>query len=155
MVSLPACSGKQGQEEAPVAVTHQEEEELAKVSLEGIMANVMQASSLEKMVADMAPLQELYGIDPESVTSYKLFVPEKNILANELLIIESPDTQVREMVKEAMEARRSEIAEIFSSYAPDQNALAQDGIISERGDFVLFVMDEDAHEINQAFNHSF
>ncbi len=153
-LSLPACGTSEVEEPTPVEVTHEQDEEKA-VGMDGIMAGILQVTTLENMEEDHELLETLYDVKPEEVEDYKLYVPKKNILANELLIVKTADGDMRANLKEKMMERAQEVIDIFESYAPDQSALGENAIVSEQGDFILFVMDEKAEEINQAFLDSF
>ena len=77
--------------------------------------------------------------------------PVSNMDAEELLIIKLKNTNQAEAVTDAILKRQSDKEQSFEGYAPEQYALAQDYILDVQGNYILFVVDPKAEEIDNAF----
>ncbi|NLY08322.1 MAG: DUF4358 domain-containing protein [Tissierellia bacterium] len=125
------------------------------ISMEGIVASIMRDFSLEKLELNKELLESLYGLDSDELEDYRLWVPTKNILANEMLLVKTSDATTVEKVKKAMEKRSNDVADIFKSYSPEQYDLATKSVIAEKGNYIIFIIDEDARGIMESFKKSF
>ena len=71
--------------------------------------------------------------------------------AEELLVVKLKSTDQAEALTEAILKRQAGKEQSFEGYAPEQYALAQDYILDVQGNYILFVIDPNAEEIDSAF----
>ena len=83
-----------------------------------------------------------------------LFMPSSNMQAEEMLIIKLADTQQAKEVRTAIEKRLQTQKNAFDGYAPQQFDLCSRAIIDVRGNYVLFVIHENAAEIDAQFRRA-
>lgn len=99
-------------------------------------------------------LKKYYGLNPEEYDGVVLYYPLTNMDAEELLIIKLADTSQAEEVRNAIENRRSTQIGIYENYAPEQLALCEQAVIDVVGNYILYVVHEDAAAIDAVFRNS-
>lgn len=80
-----------------------------------------------------------------------IYVPGTNMYANEALLIRLSDISQAESVRTAIEERIDTQREIFAGYAPEQTALLERAVVDVRGNYILYVTDDDADRIDEVF----
>ena len=101
--------------------------------------------------ADAQLLRRLYGLNGGELADWALWTSEDNMAVEELLLAECVSEAQAELVREALEARRSTQIQNFEGYGPEQVRLLEDSIMEVRGVYVLFVVSEQAREVKDAF----
>ena len=99
-------------------------------------------------------LKKYYGLNPEDYEDVVLYVPLTNMDAEELLIIRLADTSQSEAVEEAIRSRQESQIGIYENYAPEQLALCEQAVIDACGNYILYVVHENAPEIDAVFRDS-
>lgn len=120
-------------------------------------ADVLAAVSAE---VDMSAMQEadaqmvkrLYGLNPQDYESCTLYYPTSNMGAEELLLIKLKDVSQQEQAVEAVEKRLDAQKKAFDGYGPAQfDLLSSHAVTEARGNYILFVVSENADAAKAAF----
>ena len=121
----------------------------------------MRAVVLDK--ADLTVMQEaegsmvkrLYGLDPSEYEGLTLYYPTSNMGAEELLLVKLKDPSQQQAVKEAVEARLNTQKNSFEGYGVDQFEMLEKSIVDIRGNYVLFVVQQDPSVVQAAFDSAY
>lgn len=95
--------------------------------------------------------KKYYGLNAADYDSVLYYAPVSNMDAEELLVIKLKNSDQADAVTDAILKRQSDKEQSFEGYAPEQYALAQDYILDVQGNYILFVIDPKAEEIDNAF----
>ena len=99
-------------------------------------------------------LKKYYDLNPGDYEDVVLYFPVTNMDPQELLLIRLQDPSQAERVVSAMKNRQAVQIGIYEGYAPEQLALCERGIIDVQGNYILYVVHEDAEEIDRIFRDS-
>lgn len=99
-------------------------------------------------------LRKYYDLNASDYEGVSLFMPNSNMDAQEMLIIKLADTSQAEAVSEAINTRLETQLNAFDGYAPVQYDLCSKAIVDVRGNYILFVIHENAAEIEAAFRRA-
>ena len=95
--------------------------------------------------------KKYYGPNAADYDGVLYYAPVSNMDAEELLVVKLKSTDQAEALTEAILKRQAGKEQSFEGYAPEQYALAQDYILDVQGNYILFVIDPNAEEIDSAF----
>lgn len=98
-----------------------------------------------------ALLSSIYGINASDLVEYVCKMPAMNTTATEFFIGEVKDGKM-DTVKAALEARQAALDEEWSKYLPEQYELVQNYQLVTSGNYVIFVISDQADEAVSAFN---
>lgn len=130
-------------------------EEKAEVSFASLVAAIQDYGPLENVVSDHEGALEYLGVDENLLRNYAAWLPEKNIITNQIFVGEAPSSDEAKEVADALLAHQQEVEELYATYLPEQEKLAKDGIVEQKGNFVFFVIDEDADGLLEVFHNQF
>ena len=135
VVSLCAGSGVSDADHADVA-----EAVLSKVDVS------------EMQQADNQMVKRLYGLSPSDYEGLILFYPTTNMGAEEVLVVKLRDVDQAEAVRAAVEKRLETQKTSFDGYGIEQfDLLTNHSILEVQGNFMLFVVSQDAEQALAAF----
>lgn len=121
-------------------------------SFDSVSSAVLQTLDLTDMQeADAQMVRRLYGFAPSEVDGCLLYYPATNMGARELLIVKLSDLSQQKTVSDAIQARKQTQMKSFEGYGIEQYALLSDSIVEVQGNYILFVVHEDASAAAQAF----
>lgn len=109
-------------------------------------------SSLEK--ADGEKLQKLYGISPDDIDEFLLYIASTNIKADEIAVFKVKDEKDLENIKNKIEKRVEEQSEDFKDYLPIEYDLLENHIVKCKGRYILFVVSDKSESVLNAFEES-
>ncbi|MCF0229242.1 MAG: DUF4358 domain-containing protein [Parasporobacterium sp.] len=92
-----------------------------------------------------------YGFNAADFDGVVLYSPKSNMDAEELLIVKLADENQGEALLAAAEQRRADQMNIYEGYAPEQYDLCKNGIADLQGNYFLYVVHENAAEIDSSF----
>lgn len=95
--------------------------------------------------------KKYYGLNAADYDDVLYYAPVSNMDAEELLVVKLKDVSQAEAVTDAILKRQADKEQSFEGYAPEQYALAQAYILDVQGNYILFVVDPKAEEIDAAF----
>nr|WP_317378653.1 DUF4358 domain-containing protein [uncultured Faecalimonas sp.] len=101
--------------------------------------------------ADHKMLRRNYQLNANDYDGVMLWFREGTMEVDEVLLVKLKSEEQSDAVTEAIEARRDSRKESFQGYGASQTKLIEDSIIDVRGNYILFVIKEDAEKIDQAF----
>ena len=99
-------------------------------------------------------LKKYYDLNPGDYEEVVLYFPVTNMDPQELLLIRLRDPGQAQDVVSAMKDRQQTQIQIYEGYAPEQLALCEQGIIDVQGNYILYVVHEDAELIDRIFRES-
>ena len=91
-------------------------------------------------------VKEIYNIDPEKLEDYAIRIPMMNVKANEIAI---------SVVEEAVKQRAENVQKQFETYLPDQFENAKNYKLVTKGNYVLFVISDQADELVKVYDSFF
>lgn len=119
---------------------------------EQVRAAVFSTLSLDEMdQADAQMVRRLYGFTPTEMDGCILYYPTTNMGAHEVLLVKLSDLSQQKTVSDAITARRQTQMASFEGYGIEQYALLERAVIEVQGNYLLFVVHEDAAAARQAF----
>ena len=99
-------------------------------------------------------LQDMYGIDPALLDEYVAKIPGMNVHATEFFVAKVKDGNM-DAVKNGIESRLNALDQTWSQYLPDQYELVQNAKTVEEGNYILFVVSENADAVASAFSTTY
>lgn len=120
--------------------------------IEEMLAEVEQPMLME-LPADQ--VLAIYNIDPEKLEDYAIRIPMMNIKTNEIAILKVKDTADIPEVEEAVKQRAENVKKTFETYLPDQYENAKNYQLITKGNYVLFVISEDADKLIKVYDRFF
>lgn len=115
-------------------------------------ATVGYLTESEVQPADSRMVRRLYGLNPTDFEDLILFYPSTNMGAEELLLVKLADTSQQEAVQAAVQTRLETQKTSFDGYGVEQFALlTEHSVIEVRGNYVLFIVCQDAQSARRAF----
>ncbi len=103
---------------------------------------------------DSVMFADTYGISPKHLSSYVVSMPMMNVHATEIAIFEVVDEKGREAVKAGIDKRVQALTEQWKSYLPEQYELVKNYQVVDKGNFVLFVISDEADAIINKFKQA-
>ena len=102
--------------------------------------------------ADNQMIRRLYGLDIAAYDDCILYYPATNMGAEELLIVRLASVDQAQTVQSAIEARLQTQKNTFDGYGVEQyDLLTNHAVVEVRGNYVLFVVGQNADQVRQAF----
>ena len=92
-----------------------------------------------------------YGLNAQDYAGVILYSPISNMDAEELLLVKLADESQAEELTAAVEARLNSQTNVYEGYAPAQYDLCKNAVIDLQGNYLLFVIHEDAALIDEAY----
>lgn len=120
--------------------------------IDEMLAKVEQPMFME-VTADQ--VKEIYNIDPEKIEDYAIRIPMMNVKANEIAILKVKDAADVSMVEEAVKQRAENVQKQFETYLPDQFENAKNYKLVTKGNYVLFVISDQADELIKVYDGFF
>ncbi len=100
-------------------------------------------------------VQEVYNIDPEKLEDYAIRIPMMNVKTNEIAILKVKDAADVSAVEEALKQRAQTVQQQFETYLPDQYENAKNYKLVTKGNYVLFVISDQADELVAEYDRFF
>ena len=132
-----------------------------KVAEPTVSANEMMDEMLAKVEQPMMmeltdeQVQEIYNIDPEKLADYAIRIPMMNVKSNEIAILKVKDVADVPAVEEAVKQRAQTVQQQFETYLPDQYENAKNYKVVTKGNYVLFVISDQADELVAEYDRFF
>lgn len=121
------------------------------------MVNEMLAKVEQPMFMEVTAdqVKEIYNIDPEKLEDYAIRIPMMNVKTNEIAILKVKDAADVSVVEEAVKQRAENVQKQFETYLPDQYENAKNYKIVTKGNYVLFVISDQADALVAEYDHFF
>ena len=125
-------------------------------SIDEIDQNINDDVDISNMVeSDSDKLEKLYDIDIDKVENFKLYTAKTNIEANELLILKVKNEEDIGDIKEDINDRIESQTNSFKDYLPDEYFLIEKHVLKSNGNYIIFIISEEAEKIESLFDKSF
>lgn len=121
------------------------------------MVDEMLAKVEQPMMVEVTgeQVQEIYNIDPEKLEDYAIRIPMMNVKTNEIAILKVKDAADVPAVEEAVKQRATTVQQQFETYLPDQYENAKNYKLVTKGNYVLFVISDQADELVAEYDRFF
>ena len=121
------------------------------------MVNEMLSKIEQPMMMELTDeqVQDIYNIDPEKLADYAIRIPMMNVKSNEIAILKVKDTADVPAVEEAVKQRAATVQQQFETYLPDQYENAKNYKVVTKGNYVLFVISDQADELVTEYDRFF
>ncbi|MFR1990105.1 MAG: DUF4358 domain-containing protein [Oscillospiraceae bacterium] len=121
-------------------------------SFDAVSSAVLQSIDLTDMQeADAQMVRRLYGFAPSEMDGCLLYYPATNMGARELLLVKLSDLSQQTSVSDAIQARRQTQMKSFEGYGVEQYDLLSNSVVEIQGNYILFVVHENAAAAARAF----
>lgn len=148
---ISACSGKNASttedQTAPI-----EPSKSAKEMTEEMLKVVEQPVMMELTEDDIV---NVYNLDPTKLEDFSAHIPSMNVKANELAIFKVKDIKDVAEVLAKIKKRSENVMKTFDRYLPDQYESAKNYTVVEKGNYVLFIISEQADRLVAVFDRFF
>ena len=141
---LAGCSGGNSDQAEPGVTANEMVDEM--------LTQVEQPAMME-LTTDQ--VKEIYNIDPEMLEEYAIRIPMMNVKTNEIAILKVKNEADVPKVEEALKQRAENVQKQFETYLPDQYENAKNYQLVTKGNYVLFVISEQADELISVYDTFF
>lgn len=112
-------------------------------------SSIRQVLVNDLMQMDSDNLLNTFGIDAADLESYIYFRSEDVMKADTLIVLKVSDASAVEDIKNKLKTVNDSKAQEYQSYAPEQYDILQRSIISDRNNYVYYVVAQNAAEISK------
>ncbi|WP_054954647.1 DUF4358 domain-containing protein [Paenibacillus dakarensis] len=144
MLAISACSGDKAE---PVEATVPVKEMVDKM-----LTDIQQPKLME---LDDETVKQQYHLDPALLEEYSVRIPLMNVKSNEISVLKVKDAKDLPAVEEAVKQRAADVQKSFEQYLPDQYENAKNYKLVTKGNYVLFVISEEADALVKSFESFF
>ena len=95
-------------------------------------------------------LKDTFDFDTDKIEAYEMYGPQTNLNTNAVLLLRLKDASDASEFKEKIDAYKSNLVEIYKSYAPDQAKLVEDSVYEEHGKTIVLVISDKSEEVKKA-----
>lgn len=129
--------------------------DISKAQMADVDRAVTKAIDMEGLsAADNRMIKRLYGINGNDYADVMLYVSGSNMEVEEVLLVKLKDTTQAEAVETAVNERLDKQLESFEGYGPEQCKLLEDHVLDIQGNYILFVVHQEAKAADKAFQKS-
>ena len=121
-----------------------------KVDLAAVMASfgLDEGEMLSLSPDDML---DMYGIQAEDCTQYAAVISKSGIAADEIVLVESPDSAAAARVKQALDARYQAKLNETENYLPEQYAVVKACAVTSIGKFTAMIVSPEADKLTELY----
>ncbi|GKU80455.1 DUF4358 domain-containing protein [Paenibacillus sp. L3-i20] len=116
--------------------------------VEAILAKVEQPV---QMPIEADKLKDMYYLDAALLEEYTIKTPMMNVKTNEIAVLKVKDAKDIPAVEEAIKKRATDVQKQFETYLQDQYENAKNYKLVTKGNYILFVIAEDADKMVAEF----
>ena len=127
-----------------------EESAAAEKDLQAIYAQ-MESQFPEMMKASDVMMLDLFGIKPELYLEAMLYVCADGLKVDEIWLIEAVDKESLATLKLLAENHLNSQKIIYQSYAPDQYAVLEQGVVITEGNYLALIINQNAAALAEEF----
>lgn len=129
------------------------EEKISNANFEDVFSAVLTNAELpvDMHEADRRMVKRFYGLNANDYENCVLYSPGSNMDAHELLLIQMKDLSQRDTVESAIQKRLSTQKKSFDGYGAEQTKMLNDCVLKIKGNYVLFLVCDDAAKAGTAF----
>lgn len=119
---------------------------------DSVMKNIDTADMIK---LDDKKLERVYGIKPDELEGYFVYVSTSNVKADEVAVFRSKDANGAEYIKTKIADRMVQLGTSFKDYLPEQYSLIEKHTLEVKGNYVFLVVSKDGEEIKAVFDKCF
>ena len=123
----------------------------AEKDLQAIYAQ-MEPQLPEMMALSDSMMLDLLGIKAEFCTQALVYICADGLQVDEIWLIKAADAESMSTLKTLAQNRLESQKVIYQSYAPDQYAILEQGEIRTEGDYLCFIVSQDAGKLADIFS---
>lgn len=106
----------------------------------------------EMMKISDSMMLDLLGIKAEFCTQALVYICADGLQVDEIWLIKAADAESMSTLKTLAQNRLESQKVIYQSYAPDQYAILEQGEIRTEGDYLCFIVSQDAGKLADIFS---
>lgn len=91
-------------------------------------------------------VKRLYGLNANDYEGVILYISDSHMGAEEMLLVKLADMSQAEEVEKAVQTRVDNQENVFAGYGVEQYQLLQEHVLRVRGNYVFFMVHEDAQQ---------
>ena len=130
---------------------------------EGISADLTKVMSDMKAVLENKEMMDLgeenlmqnYGIDPETVKQFAVYIDSTGLKGDEIILLEGKDEEATKTIKEMIDARYQQKENTMKSYQPEEYAMLQECKVQQNGNYVSLIVSPQHEELEKIYTDSF
>lgn len=151
-LALSACSSNGDNSNGNKAEEPIEPTVTVKEMVDKMLADIEQPALME---LDAEGVKQQYHVDLGLLEEYSVRIPMMNVKSNELSILKVKDAKDISAVEETVKKRAADVQKSFEQYLPDQYENAKNYKIVTKGNYVLFVISDQADAFVKSFERFF
>lgn len=122
------------------------------ISLKDIEESMSNSISFDSMKpGDKKTLKRFFGLNADDFEEVLIYQPTSTMDVDELLLIKVKDSSQLDTIENTMDSRVENQIQVFRSYAPKQASILENYIIKVKGDYIIYIVNENSDEILDAF----
>lgn len=122
----------------------------AEKDLQAIYAQ-MESQLPEMMELSDSMMLDLLGIKAEFCTEAMVYICADGLQVDEIWLIQASSAESLSTLELLAQSRLDSQKDIYQSYAPDQYAILEQGVIVTEGNYLAFIVSKDAHSLDDLF----
>lgn len=99
-------------------------------------------------------IKRFYGLNPSDYEGIILYAPQDDMAVEEMLIVKLKDVSQADSVQLAIEERLETQLTSFEGYGAEQVAMLNKHVLSVEGNYIFYMVGENAQEAQKAFLES-
>ena len=100
-------------------------------------------------------LLQNYGIDPESVKQFAVYIDSTGLKGDEIILLEAKDEEAAKTVKEMIDARYQQKENTMKSYQPEEYAMLKECKVQQNGNYISLIVSPQHEELEKIYNEAF
>lgn len=127
----------------------------SKADINAVADETAKAAGFDDMTrAENRMIKRFYGVNPKEYDGAVLYAPQDNMDVHELFIVKLKDVSQQETIERAIEERLDTQIKSFEGYGAEQVALLQKHVLEVKGNYVFYMVGENAQAARKAFLNS-
>lgn len=127
----------------------------SKADINAVADETAKAAGFDDMTrAENRMIKRFYGVNPKEYEGAVLYAPQDNMDVHELFIVKLKDVSQQETIERAIEERLDTQIKSFEGYGAEQVALLKKHVLEVKGNYVFYMVGENAQVARKAFLNS-
>ena len=127
----------------------------SKADINAVADETAKAAGFDDMTrAENRMIKRFYGVNPKEYEGAVLYAPQDNMDVHELFIVKLKDVSQQETIERAIEERLDTQIKSFEGYGSEQVALLKKHVLEVKGNYVFYMVGENAQVARKAFLNS-
>lgn len=127
----------------------------SKADINAVADETAKAAGFDDMTrAENRMIKRFYGVNPKEYDGAVLYAPQDNMDVHELFVVKLKDVSQQETIERAIEERLDTQIKSFEGYGAEQVALLKKHVLEVKGNYVFYMVGENAQAARKAFLNS-